>query len=84
MYKTLNPLIHRSGDKGTTGNSERGFPSNGMAAVIATVALVIIASATAGSRAAPIVREFGMISLLASIMAAAPIFTSKAKDKTNG
>ena len=59
---------------------ERGFPSNGMTAVIATVALVIIASATAGSRIAPIVRAFGMIALLATIMAAVPTFTRKAKD----
>ena len=51
-----------------------------MTAVIATVALVIIASATADSRSAPIVRAFGMIALLAAIMAAVPTLTRKAKD----
>ena len=63
---------------------ERGFPSNGMTAVIATVALVIIASATAGSRSAPIVRAFGMIALLATVMAAIPTFSNNRRRESNG
>lgn len=59
---------------------EGGFPSNGVTAVIATVALVIVASATANSRVAPIVRAIGLLLLMAAIMAAAPTLTSKGKN----
>ena len=40
MYKTLNPLIHRSGDKGTTGNSERGFTAIELMVVVAIMAIL--------------------------------------------
>ena len=40
MYKTLNPLIHRSGDKGTTGNSERGFTAIELMVVVGIVGIL--------------------------------------------
>lgn len=47
-----------------------GWSTNTLHAVIATVALVIVASATAGTRIAPLVRAVGMLVLLAASMAA--------------
>jgi peptidoglycan/LPS O-acetylase OafA/YrhL len=58
---------------------ERGFPNEGMTAVIGTVALVIVASATADSPIAPLVRAIGLLLLMAAIMAAVPAFTKKGK-----
>lgn len=56
---------------------ERGIPSNATAAVIGTVALVIVASATSGTPIAPVVRAIGLLVLTAAIMAAVPVFTRK-------
>lgn len=47
-----------------------GWPTNTLHAVIGTVALVIVASATSGTRIAPLVRAVGMLLLLAAGMAA--------------
>lgn len=58
---------------------ERGFPRNGITAVIATVALVIFASATAETKAAPIVRAIGLLMLMGAVMATVPAFTTKRK-----
>lgn len=50
-------------------SAEKGFPKNGLSAVVATAALVIVASATAGSPVAPLVRAIGLLLLMASVMA---------------
>ena len=48
----------------------KGWPSNALTSIIGTVALVIIASATGGTRLAPLVRAVGLLILLAASMAA--------------
>lgn len=47
-----------------------GWPSNTLNAVIGTVALVILASATSGTRIAPLVRAVGLLLMLAAFIAA--------------
>lgn len=49
---------------------EGAFPKNGIRALIATAILVLIASATAGTKAAPLVRAVGLALLLAAVLAA--------------
>lgn len=56
---------------------ERSFPKEGMTAVIGTVALVIIASATAETPVAPLVRAIGLLFLMAAVMAAVPALTKR-------
>lgn len=56
---------------------ERAFPKEGMTAVIGTVALVIIASATAETPVAPLVRAIGFLFLMAAVMAAVPALTRR-------
>lgn len=61
---------------------ERSFPAKGMTSVVGTVALVVIASATADTAIAPLVRAIGLLVLMAAVMTAVPAFTRK--DKTHG
>ena len=58
-----------------------GWPANGGKTVIATLVLVLIASATSGGRLAPLVRAFGLLLLLVAVMASvnAEIGTKKKK-----
>lgn len=58
---------------------EGHFPHNGLNAVIATVVLVIVASATANTRIAPLVRAIGLALLLSAVIAATPAFNTKRK-----
>lgn len=58
---------------------EHGWPKNGLAAVIATFLLVIVASASAGSKAESLVRAIGLLVLGITVMAAVPAFTAKRK-----
>lgn len=58
---------------------EGRFPREGMNAVIGTVVLVIIASATAGTKVAPLVRAIGLILLLGAVFGAVPAFQTKRK-----
>jgi hypothetical protein len=60
--------------------AEHKWPSNSLKAVIGTVGLVIIASATAGTRIAPLVHAIGLLLLLAASMAAIKT-VSQAKKK---
>jgi peptidoglycan/LPS O-acetylase OafA/YrhL len=53
------------------------LPSNSLTAVIATIALVIIASMTADTKAAPLVRAIGFLFLMAAVMSAVPALTAK-------
>lgn len=47
-----------------------GWPSNTLTSVIGTVALVVVSSATADTRFAPLVRAVGLLVLLTASMAA--------------
>lgn len=47
---------------------EGGFPANGIPALIAAAILVIVASATANTRIAPLVRAIGIALLLSALM----------------
>lgn len=58
------------------------FPDEGVTAIMGTVALVIVASATANTRVAPLVRAIGLLLLMASIMAA--VNTLNRKKARNG
>ena len=58
---------------------ERKWPSEGGRAILGTLALVIVASATANTRIAPLVRAIGLLLLLASVMASVPAFQTKPK-----
>lgn len=49
---------------------ERKWPANTTTAIIGTVALTVVASATAESRIAPLVHAIGLLLLLTSVMAA--------------
>ncbi len=49
--------------------AEKKWPANGLKAVVGTVALVIVASATAESRIAPLVHAIGLLLLLTAVMA---------------
>lgn len=53
---------------------EKGWPENGTKALIGTLLLVIVASATSGTSFAPLVRAFGLLMLLMAIMTALPHF----------
>lgn len=50
---------------------EGGFPRNGVKAVVGTIVLVLVASTTAGTSVAPLVRAIGLVLLMAAVMAAA-------------
>jgi len=54
---------------------EKGLPDNALVSTVGTVALVIVASATANTAIAPIVRAIGILVLIAALMAAIPYIT---------
>lgn len=61
---------------------EKGWPASGTGALVGTLALVVVASATGGSSFAPLVRAFGLLLLLVAIMTAVPAFqTGRKKGK---
>jgi len=49
---------------------QKHWPDNAGRAIIGTVVLVLVSSASANTRIAPLVQAIGMLLLLASIMAA--------------
>lgn len=59
--------------------TERGFPSNGVRVVTATIVLVLIVSTVKNSRIAPIVTGLAMLMLLASAYEYLPGFTRERK-----
>lgn len=59
-----------------------GWPPNGARALIGTIGLVIVASATTGSAVAPIIRAMGLLVLLVAILAAVPVWTAARKGKS--
>lgn len=58
---------------------EKAWPAKGTGALIGTLALVVVASATSGSSFAPLVRAFGLLVLLVAIMTAVPAFQAGRK-----
>ena len=60
-----------------------GWPTTGGKVIIATIALVIIASATSNTKIAPLVHAFGLLTLLVAVMATvnAEIASKKKKGK---
>lgn len=48
---------------------EKGWPSEGTNALLATFVLAVVASMTAESRVAPLVRALGFLVLIGSVMA---------------
>lgn len=50
--------------------AEKKWPANGVKALIGTVVLVIVASATGNSRIAPLVHAIGLLLLLTAVIAA--------------
>lgn len=61
--------------------AEKKWPSESLKVIIGTVVLVIIASATDGTRIAPLVRAFGFLLLLAAAMAAVKTVDQSKKRK---
>jgi hypothetical protein len=61
---------------------EKKFPSEGPKAVLFTVILVTVVSATANTPVAPLFRALGLLVLLGAVFAAVPAF--QAKEKKNG
>lgn len=60
---------------------EKGWPSEGLNAVIGTGLLVILASATANTSFAPLVRAIGLLLVLVSVMATIPNLQKAANKK---
>lgn len=61
---------------------DKKWPDNGGRALIGTLVLVIVASATSESRIAPLVRALGLLMLLISVMVSLPLipaFNKKGK-----
>lgn len=60
---------------------ERGWPKEGLRALVATAILVIIASATADTKIAPLVRALGLLTVMIAVIAAVPAFNTTKKGK---
>lgn len=59
--------------------AEKKWPANGVKALLGTIVLTIVASATSGSKVAPLVHAIGLLLLLAAIIAATKQATGKKK-----
>lgn len=53
---------------------EKGWPKEGAGALIGTMVLVIVASATSGGVLAPLVRAFGLMLVLVAVLASVSSF----------
>lgn len=60
---------------------EKKWPKEGANALLATFVMVVITSATAGTRIAPLIRAIGLLLLLASVMVAVPVFQASSRKK---
>lgn len=58
-----------------------GWPPEGLRALVATIILVVITSATAETRIAPLVKAFGFLVVLVAIIAAVPAFNTHKSTK---
>lgn len=59
---------------------EHSWPEEGHRAVLATLIMVVIASATSGTSIAPLVRAIGLLAVLGAVMKTVPVI-SKAQVK---
>jgi hypothetical protein len=57
--------------------AEKGWPKNTVRSAIGTVVLVLAASASTGTRIAPLVQAIGLLLLLTAVMAAVKATQSK-------
>jgi hypothetical protein len=62
---------------GGTAKAKHFPPPHMTVAVIGTLVLVIIASASKDSKAAPVIHAIGLLMLLAAVMSAMPLLTKK-------
>lgn len=60
---------------------DKGWPKEGLNAIIATGVLVILASLTNGTDFAPAVRALGLLALLAAVMVSIPYIHAVGKKK---
>ncbi len=60
---------------------ERGWPTEGAQAVLGTFALVIVASMTASTPIAPLVRAIGLLLLLTAVMSTVNAVNAAKKGK---
>jgi peptidoglycan/LPS O-acetylase OafA/YrhL len=58
------------------------WPSNSLAAIIATVMLVVFASATGDTKIAPVVRAIGLLFFMAALFGVVRASVNKQKTKT--
>jgi peptidoglycan/LPS O-acetylase OafA/YrhL len=63
---------------------ERKWPAEGTGALVGTIALVVVASASAETRVAPLVRAFGLLLLMISVFVAVPAFQAAQHKKSKG
>jgi hypothetical protein len=60
---------------------EKRWPSTSTTAIIGTVVLVLVASASNGTKLAPLVRAIGLLFLLAATMATVKVVQASKKGK---
>jgi hypothetical protein len=60
---------------------DKGWPKEGLNTIIATAALVILASLTNGTDFAPLVRAIGLLALLTAAMVSIPYIHAVGKKK---
>jgi len=60
---------------------EKRWPSNSTKAIIGIVTLVLVASATTGTKIAPLVRAIGLLFLLAAVLSTVRIVSASKKRK---
>jgi len=61
---------------------EKKWPKEGLRALVATIILVIIASATTDTKLAPLVRAVGLLTVLIAVIAAVPAFNTTSGKKS--
>lgn len=63
---------------------ERKWPTNATTAIIGTVVLTVVASASANTRVAPLVHAVGLLLALTAVMATVTSVQNAKKGKKNG
>lgn len=55
----------------------KSWPANGSRAVVATIAMVTVASASKGTKIEPLVRAIGLLVLMTAVIMAVPYFNGE-------